>query len=265
MALPTTPSKSSPKSDLEANPYAGHGVVGFGMTGLVLGLDENRVVKIAKVYSLDDYDGQARMDMEYINEINRRTLQHEKSVYERLGSHGGIVSCLKASDHGIELAFAKDGDLEDYIVEKTEPHDSFKIQWILSLIDTLSYVHSRRVFVDEIALRNCLVSDEQLKLSDFGQSILLPLAADVDTVCEDGLTAKIEILHLGWIIYSIIVWRVHKYYFFSRGNSKWPDPKDLPPTDHLLCGTIIKKCWNGEYVSMNAVNQEARALLGEDS
>jgi hypothetical protein len=37
-----------------------------------------------------------------------------------------------------------------------------------------------------------------------GQSILLPLTADIDTVCEK-MTAKIEILHLGWIIYSITV------------------------------------------------------------
>ena len=75
----------------------------------------------------------------------------------------------------------------------------------MSLIDTLSYVHSRKVFVDEIALRNILVTDEKLKLADFGQSVLLSMDTDMDTVCEEDLTAKIEILHLGWIIYSIAV------------------------------------------------------------
>lgn len=52
--------------------------------------------------------------MEYINEINREALKHERNIYERLGNHKGIISCLKASDYGIELAFAKQGDLERY-------------------------------------------------------------------------------------------------------------------------------------------------------
>lgn len=62
------------------------------------------------------------------------------------------------------------------------------------------------MFLDEIALRNVLVFEDQLKLVYFGQSILLPITADIDTICENDLTAKIEILHLGWIIYSVALW-----------------------------------------------------------
>jgi serine/threonine protein kinase len=259
MAILPPPNPS--QSHLQADPYSGLSVIGIGMTGLILKLDENRVVKIAKVYPLDDYVGKARGDMEYINEINRETLQNERNIYDRLGNHKGIISCLKSSDYGIELDFANQGDLETYIESTPDPPDSFKIEWILSLTDTLSYIHSRRVFVDEIALRNILVRDGQLKLADFGQSVLLPLTADIDTICENHLTAKTEILHIGWIIYSITVWRIHKYYFFDPKNSS----QDLPSTDHLFCGSIIEKCWNGEYVSMNVVNEEARALLGDRS
>ena len=117
--------------------------------------------------------------------------------------------------------------------------------------------------MDEIALRNILITDDQLKLADFGQSVLLPLDADVDTICEEELTAKIEILHLGWIIYSITVWRVHKYYFYGVDPPQWPSQQELPPTEHLFCGTIIKKCWNGEYVSMGALNKDTRDLLAK--
>ncbi|MCJ1253633.1 hypothetical protein MMC24_001445 [Lignoscripta atroalba] len=263
MALPATPSKSYPHSDQDVDPYAGLGMVGIGMTGLILKLDEDRVVKVAKVYPLDHYSEHDRSNMEYIHDINRETLKHEKSIYERLGNHKGIIHCFKASDYGIELAFAKQGNLETYIKTNTAPHESFKTEWILSLIDTLSYVHSRKVFVDEIALRNFLVTDARLKLADFGQSLLLPLTVDVDTICENDLTAKIEILHLGWIIYSIAVWRVHKFYFFELEDPQWPNPQEFLQTDHLFCGTIIKKCWNGDYASMNALNEEAQALLAK--
>ena len=53
--------------------------------------------------------------MEYSNSINRDTLKHEKAIYQRLGNYKGIIQCFKASDDGIELAFAKQGDLERYI------------------------------------------------------------------------------------------------------------------------------------------------------
>jgi serine/threonine protein kinase len=187
----------------------------MGMTGRILQLDESRVVKVARVFSPDDYSGRARQNMDYSNSINRDTLKREKAIYQRLGNYKGIIHCFNASEDGIELAFAKQGDLETYIERNIEPQEPFKTKWILSLTDTLSYVHSRKVFVDEIALRNILVADGQLKLADFGQSVLLPMEANVDTICEEDLTARIEIFHLGWIIYSIAGWRVYKYYFYG--------------------------------------------------
>jgi hypothetical protein len=53
--------------------------------------------------------------------------------------------------------------------------------------------------VADIALFNFLVTDNQLKLTDFGQSILFPLTADVNTICDNDLTAQIETLHLSWM------------------------------------------------------------------
>lgn len=218
-------------------------------------------MKKPKVYSLENLSDSDRSKMQYINDINRSTLVHEIQVYERLGDHKGIISCIGASEYGIELAYAKQGDLESYIEANPDLRQSVKIDWILSLTETLSYVHSRRVFVDEIALRNILVVDDHLKLADFGQSILLPITADVNTICENDLTAMIEILHLGWIIYSIAVWQVHKYYYFNPENSHWPNPQSLPKTDDIFCGRIIEKCWRGEYASMDALHDEAHSLL----
>ncbi|TKA70972.1 hypothetical protein B0A49_07294 [Cryomyces minteri] len=264
MALPVVaPPRSHLGKDRDANTLLGRAVVGLGLTGLILYLDEDRVVKVAKTYTLDDFPGHDSGYVEYINDANRESLRRERWIYERLGDHEGIITCFKASDYGIELAFAKQGDLERYIKSNAEPHKPIKTRWILSLTDALSYIHSCRVFVDEIALRNVLVIDGQLKLSDFGQSYLLALAADVDTICENDLTAKIEIYHLGWVIYSIAVWGVHKYYYFEHEDPQWPNLQELPPTRHLFCGTIIQKCWNGDYASMAALNEEAHALLAK--
>lgn len=218
-------------------------------------------MKKAKVHSLENLSDLDRINTQYMNDVNRSTLVHEIQVYKHLHGNKGIISCICASEYGIELAFAKQGDLESYIEANPEPYDSVKTDWILSLTKTLSYVHSRRVFLDEIALRNILVVEDQLKLADFGQSILLLIVADVNTVCENDLTAMIEILHLGWIIYSVAVWQVHKYYFFDPKNAHWPKLQALPKTEVLFCGRIIEKCWRGEYPSMDTLNEEAHSLL----
>lgn len=78
----------------------------------------------------------------------------------------------------------------------------------------------------------------------------------MDTVCENEVTAKIEIFHLGWIIYSIAMWSVHRYRFPNPDTSPWPKPESFPPTDDLFCGLIIGKCWR-----INALNEEAHSLL----
>lgn len=263
MNTTTTAPEPWPHAVYDSNPYAGLPMTGHGMTGYILQLDEERVVKVAKTYSLDAYIGTPDFDhMDYINEINRKTLENEIKIYQRLGHYEGILSCFQTSNYGIELAFAKQGNLEDYINSNPEPPDSLKIEWILSIIDTLSYVHSRRVLVDDIALRNFLVADGQLKLADFGQSIILPISTDMDTVCDNDLTTRIEILHLGWVIYSIAVWHVHPYYFFDKENDmQWPNPHELPLSGNLFCRTIVERCWHGQYIEMETLKKDAHKTL----
>lgn len=242
------------------DPYIGLPVIGTGMTGIIFQLGEDRVVKKAKQYQsqpLQNHD-----DTEYINGINQQVLEKEIRAFERLGSYKGIIPCFQTSQYGIELALAQ-GDLESYLENYPEREDSFKITWILSLIETFSYIHSRKVFVDDIALRNILIMDEQLKLADFGQSILLPLDIDITSATENDLNAKIEILHLGWILYSISSWHVHKYYFFGPENPdlRWPEADSLPNVDNVLWGGIIRKCWGGGYASMDQLKREAYQYL----
>ncbi|PWY91608.1 hypothetical protein BO94DRAFT_618511 [Aspergillus sclerotioniger CBS 115572] len=229
----TKPSQSS------HDPYLGLPVIATGMTGVILDLGNGHA--------------------EYMNEINRKTLEIEIQIYQRLGSYEGII-CFHISPDGIELPRAQE-DLENYLASHPEPEETFKITWILSLIGTFSYIHSHKVFVDDIALHNILAFDDQLKITDFDQSILLPLDTDITSVNENDLTVQIEILHLGWIMYSIASWQAHKYYFFSPENPNFRWPTSFPDVDHILCGRIIKKCWRGEYASMDHVQDEALEFL----
>jgi serine/threonine protein kinase len=195
-----------------------------------------------------------------MNDISRQTLENEIQVYKRLGSHDGIIESFQSSSYGVELARAQ-GDLEDYIKDHPEPANTSKVAWILSLIKAFSHIHSWRVFVDDIALHNILVLDGQLKVADFGQAIVLPLGADITTITENYLNIRIEILHLGWILYSVASWKAHRYYFFDSDEPKPSWPVSFPKVDDVLCGKFIEKCWRGEYASTDDLKIDALELL----
>ncbi|RAO71509.1 uncharacterized protein BHQ10_007521 [Talaromyces amestolkiae] len=224
-------------------------------------MGEDRAVKKAKQYEPGELQ---EGDVEYINKINQQTLANEIQVFERLGRFEGIIPFFQTSQYGIELALAQ-GDLESYLETYPEPEDCLKTSWMLSLINTFAHVHSHNVFVDEIALRNILILDEQPKLADFGQSILLPPDIDITSANENDLNVRIEILHVGWLLYSIASWHVYNYYFFSPENPDlcWPEAGSFPDVDDFQWGKIIKKCWHGEYTSMDAVRDEADQLLSQ--
>ncbi|KAL3472545.1 kinase-like domain-containing protein [Aspergillus californicus] len=238
------------------DPYLGLGFIGSGMTGFIFKLGEDRAVKKAKHYERNPRDPHT----EYYNEINQETLNNEIQVYQRLGGHEGIIHCFQTSQYGIELALAQ-GDLADFLESHPEPDDTFKTRWMLSLIETFLYIHSRNIFVDDIAPRNILVLDNELRLADFGQSVLLPLDADLNSITENNMNVQIEILHVGWVLYAIASWHVHDYYFF---DAEYPDfcwPSSFPDVDDMLCGMIIRKCWHGEYASMQSVQEDAYRLF----
>ncbi|KAE8145815.1 kinase-like domain-containing protein [Aspergillus avenaceus] len=255
-----TPVERTHPSPFSQDPYVGLPLIGNGLNGFVYYMGEGRVVKKAKQYELSHLRDPE--DLEYMNEINQQTLENEVKVFERLGCYEGIIPCFRTSQYGIELALAQ-GDLESYIETSPERENALKIRWISSLIETLAYVHSHKVFVNDIALRNILVLDEQLKLADFGQSMLLPLDIDITSANENDLNVQIEILHLGWILYSVASWHVHKYCFFGPENPDlcWPALDSFPNVDGVLCGKIIEKCWRGEYASMVGLKNDARQFL----
>jgi len=67
----------------------------------------------------------------------------------------------------------------------------------------------------------------------------------MDTISDEGLTVKIEIYHLGWILYSISVWQVCEVYCF---NPEQANPL-VPSLEGVLFADIIQKCWSHSYIN----------------
>lgn len=74
-----------------------HGVIDLGMTGLILKLSETRVLKIPKVLGQLQPDGTVSKLPHYTNDDNLTIFENERTIYDRLGLHGGIIHCFRAS------------------------------------------------------------------------------------------------------------------------------------------------------------------------
>ncbi|KAK2801257.1 hypothetical protein FQN50_007817 [Emmonsiellopsis sp. PD_5] len=229
-------------------------LIGIGTFSFVFQLGDNRVLKRPKTYPEEGKPNTAHM-----NETSIDALTNEASVYRRLGQHEGILQCFQITEHSIELSFANQGDLLKYMKTNPPPTEKVRAEWIRSLADAFAYVHSRRVIVDDIHTQNILVHNGCLKLSDFNLSFLLPLDTDMENYSVHDTNPQIEILHLGCVFHSIAAWSEFRYDYFDQ--KRFPNLDELPSTEGILGGMIIRKCWMGGYASMELLRKDVAASL----
>ncbi|PGH09030.1 hypothetical protein AJ79_05759 [Helicocarpus griseus UAMH5409] len=191
-----------------------------------------------------------------------------KAIYQRLGTHNGIIHCFKVHDRSTELALAKQGNLEQYILtHPAAPSVERRRLWIQELAEAFGHVHERRVVPQDVALRNILVHNDSLKLCDFGDSVLLPLESDMACFSVGGgVTPQVEIARVGCVFYSVAVWRVFECHFDDGegdddddGNGKvfsQTELLDVSTDGGVLFASAIEKCWGRGYASMEALRRE---------
>lgn len=146
-------------------------VLGIGRTGLVVRQGQF-AVKLPLRWSISS-DEQV--------EANIESLQHEKSIYQRLDSCDGVVPFLGYSDTAIKLRLMENGDLRSYL-SQNKPSQALQLSWFRSMAHSLSQVHDRRVIVADIATRNFLLDAElNVKICDFTESMLMPLDTNMES------------------------------------------------------------------------------------
>lgn len=146
-----------------------------------------------------------------------------------------------------------------YMENNAQPTEEVQIEWSRSLAASFAYAHARRVVVDDTHNGNILIHNGHPKLADFNQSFLMPLDTDMERFSANGTNSDIEILHLGCVFYSIVIWSKFKYDDFDY--ERWPNPTDLPSTDGILAGPVIRKCWTRGYANMESLREDVEISL----
>jgi serine/threonine protein kinase len=195
-----------------------------------------------------DYDDRQTM-IQYIDE--------EKAIYRRLRECPGIVQCydLDSPDHSIQMQLMKNGDLRHYLVT-TRPDRQTQLSWLLDLARTLAYIHRRRVIVCDIRRDNILLDDDlSVKITDFSESVMMPLDWNMEGVVELGYSDSTDIGAFGAVVFEIVTgthctFNLHQNWKEAGALYKWPPRDSLPATDSVGFGHIIDRCWNeGSFTS----------------
>jgi serine/threonine protein kinase len=243
-------SSTSPSCNVYVVPSAGR-YIASGFAADVYQTDEYHIIKRPKSFPGDDAG----------NRFFRDLVENESKAYERVGVHDGIIKYFGISDEStgaIKLAYANDGDLADYIKTTPKPPPARRAATIRLLSAAWLHIYSRNVSIQDIKTENILVQDGVPKISDFTEAILYPLDANMDKICpKDNL--RVDLVGIGCVMYSIAAWEVFDYDYFAE--QRWPGPEDVKPTDHIMCGEIIKNCWYGKYCSMNVFHDDVISSL----
>ena len=179
----------------------------------------------------------------------------EKAIYDRLEQHEGIVSTYKTSPI-IEMPYLCKQDLSIYMKSNTQIPETRIARWIREIVDALCYIHQRKVLVYDMSLMNILVDDDlSLKWVDFGDSIQLPVDAEMSSTSERGVSVKTDIFSLGWLIYSILKREPCGYDLFpdNEDEPSWPQEEQLPEVERVWYAEVIRKCWLRVYQNTEEV------------
>lgn len=224
-------------------------VIGRGASGLVLLLDESKVVKIPL--------GTPQ---------SVRDLKVERKVYRQLAQHPSrhILKCYDYDEpRGIVLQRLKES-VRKHLTQGNHPPEGEIQKWIMQAAEGLAVLHRNRIIQGDVGCHNMLLDcDNNLKLCDFSGSSIDGCDASIDYETRSQIefgnkqpTFKTDLFALGSAMYEI-----------STGKPPYHDREDYEviklygagqfPYDCLGKNEelrhIIKNCWEQHYDSADDV------------
>ena len=185
-------------------------------------------------------------------------VRREAQIYRHLGNHTSVIECLSNLDSHVDLVFAANGDLEEYISSQPDTPTEVLLKLVWQATEAVAYVHSKGVIHGDIAARRFLL-DEQLnvKLSGFTYASLdgekgLNITSYRHFLPRDNMapnTIKSDLFALGCTFYEIMKGKkpyadVHEHDVLELYKQKL-----FPDVDGLCCGVVILDCWNCKFSS----------------
>lgn len=187
-------------------------------------------------------------------------VRREAQIYRHLGKHSSIIECLSDSDSHVDLIFAANGNLEDYVKSHPDTPTELRLKFAQKATEAVAYAHSKGVIHGDIdAVRFLLDEQLNVKLSGF---------TDASFIGDKGLnvishrhflprdtpnTVETDLFALGCTLYEIMKGKeayaeVHDHEV-THEFLKIYNQELFPDVNGLCCGNVILDCWNCKFSS----------------
>jgi serine/threonine protein kinase len=239
--------------------YAQGEFISYGATGYLELLPDGRVLK--SPLPGPDYD------------MNRKDIEFEAQVYQRLGRHDRLVQMLGFESHkGLCLEYIPGGNLQHYLMDHDQEDIpmSLKIRWASEAAEGLQFVHCHHIIHCDMKLRNLLLdAGLHLKLVDFSGSTWEgsrsyasePTRCYLPRNCSEIPTRSTDLFALGSTIYEIFTGRAPYGELASDEVTRRYEAHIFPEdVNKLLCGDIIQRCWLGRFESAQLVYEALKTM-----
>ncbi|KPM39219.1 hypothetical protein AK830_g7342 [Neonectria ditissima] len=207
------------------------------------------------------------------NTSNR--FKREAAVYEALGSHPCILTCIgielmpdREEAWALRLERAPHGNLREFMEKNEPPIMARRMRVAIDFAETIQYVHNRGIIWGDVSARNVLVFDDlRNKLCDFAGSSLKDTYPDllflyvprywapgVDEESPAKGTLAMELFALGTAICEITEWAVpYGSIGIEELQQKLLDGEYPHVSEYNPARRIIQRLWQFEYGSAQEV------------
>jgi serine/threonine protein kinase len=164
------------------------------------------------------------------------------------------------------MEWMKNGDLARFIRDHPEIPPNHKHRWIMQIAESFSLLHTHLISHCDSKLENFLLDDNyDIKICDFASShnfrapskdpAIQPLRYRrvVDDFDEAVFNPADDIFAFGSICYEIITGCPPYPELGDHDVRLYFSRRDFPATDGLSFGSVISDCWNGKFISFEAI------------
>lgn len=231
-------------------------ILGLGGSCIVIQRNQYavKIPRLSRPLQEDATDSDHEGDYDEIA-LSSKLLLAEKSIYRRLGNHPHIVKCYNLSDSEpmIEMDIVHNGNLRSFI-QHTSIDKAQQLGWLIEIASALGFVHEKRIIFGDVRLDNCLIDEElHIKLSDFGNSTLMPLDWDLVAADGQGYSVQTDIGQFGVLIYELSTSERCDFDLWQDSNrdvATWPQRSSLPTTQGIWLGDVMEKCWTHGFATV---------------
>jgi serine/threonine protein kinase len=215
-----------------------------------------------------------------IREAAVEGLEIEEQILRHLGQHPRVIGLVRRTEDGLLLENMTNGSVESYLRKNAAATPfSQRVKWAGQAADGLAYIHKKGVLHCDISVGNLLLdSNLQVKLCDFqgrvlndDGSIKLEGRAAENTMSSmprsdpDMCNERTDMFALGTAIYVMMTVQLP---FPDLDPVEDEDEIqrrfrecEFPPLEDIQAGSVIRKCWVGDYSTASQLAEDIRCLV----